>query len=330
MRMGSGRLEFGRHKLDDLSPVVIIAGPTASGKTDLALKVAEKVNGEVVNADSMQVYADLRILTARPDDAETQRVPHHLFGCLPASERCSAGRWLGMAGSVLADIHARGRVPVVAGGTGLYLKALTDGLAQVPEIAPEIVQQMTDHLDDIGGEAFRAELAAVDPGAAERLPASDRQRLVRAAAVFAATGRTLSDWQNDQPDAPGYPARYCTVLLMPPRDEMYAAIDARFDAMMAAGALEEAEAFGKLGLAPDLPASRAVGVGELLHVLRGEWDMETAVSKAKTASRHLAKRQMTWFRRQIRTDLIIEEKFSERDDERIFSFIRKFLLTPLA
>jgi tRNA dimethylallyltransferase len=314
--------------LDDLSPVVIIAGPTASGKTELALKAAELVNGEVVNADSMQVYADLCILTARPDAAEMARVPHHLFGCLPASERCSAGRWLGMAQDVLADIHARGRVPVVCGGTGLYLKALTDGLAQVPEIAPEIVQQMTAHLDGIGGEAFRAELAAVDPEAAARLPATDRQRLIRAAAVFAETGRTLSDWQGEQADAPGYPADYLTVLLMPPRDEMYAAIDARFDAMMDAGALDEAKAFAALGLSPDLPAMRAVGVAELIRVLNGEWELETAVSKAKTASRHLAKRQMTWFRRQIRTDLIVEEKYSERDDEKIFSFIRKFLLTP--
>ncbi len=314
--------------MDDLQPVVIIAGPTASGKTELALNAAKLVNGEVVNADSMQVYAELCILTARPTSAETEGVPHHLFGCLAASERCSAGRWLGMAQGVLADIHARGRVPVIAGGTGLYLKALTEGLAEVPEIPREIVAGIEAHYDAIGGAAFRTELAAVDAEAAERLPDTDRQRLVRAAAVFAETGRTLTSWQSEQPRGPGYAADYATVLLMPPRDEMYAAIDARFDRMMEAGALDEARAFRDLGLAPDLPAMRAVGVAELLRHLDGDLDLETAVGKAKTASRQLAKRQMTWFRRQIRTDLIVDEKFSERDNERIFSFIRKFLLTP--
>ncbi len=316
--------------MDDLSPVVIIAGPTASGKTELAQKAAELVNGEVVNADSMQVYADLCILTARPTAAEMGSVPHHLFGCLPASERCSAGKWLEMASGVMADIHQRGRVPVIAGGTGLYLKALTDGLAEVPEINSEIVEGVSAHFDEIGGEKFLAELRAVDPDAADRLPPTDRQRLIRAAAVFAGTGRTLSDWQAEQPDKPGYPADYLTVLLMPPRQEMYAAIDARFDRMMELGALDEARKFKALGLAPDLPAMRAVGVSELLKHLDGEMDLETAVSKAKTASRQLAKRQITWFRRQIRTDLVVDEKFSERDNEKIFAFIRKFLLTTRA
>lgn len=313
--------------MDDLAPVVIIAGPTASGKTELALKVAEMLNGEIINADSMQVYAELCILTARPDAAELARAPHHLFGNLPASERCSAGRWLNLAKAALADIHARGRLPVVCGGTGLYLKALTDGLAAVPEVPDDMVQAITRHLDDVGSEAFRIELGAVDPEAAKRLPASDRQRLIRAAAVYATTGRTLSDWQREQSGEPGYAARYCTVLLMPPRDEMYAAIDRRFDTMMAKGAMDEIKAFSALGLPQDLPASRAVGVAELGKVLNGEWDLETAVSKAKTASRHLAKRQITWFRRQIRTDLCVEEKYSERDSQKIFSFIRDFLLT---
>ncbi|MCK5779246.1 MAG: tRNA (adenosine(37)-N6)-dimethylallyltransferase MiaA [Rhodospirillales bacterium] len=316
--------------MDDLSPVVIIAGPTASGKTELALKTAELVNGEVVNADSMQVYADLRILTARPADAEMGGVPHHLFGCLSASERCSAGRWLEMASDAIADIHQRRRVPVIAGGTGLYIKALTDGLAEVPEIPDEIVESVSAQYDDVGGEKFLNELKAVDPEAAERLPPTDRQRLIRAAAVFAGTGRTLSDWQAEQPDKPGYVADYLTVLLMPPREEMYAAIDARFDKMMELGALDEAREFKALGLASDLPAMRAVGVAELLRHLDGEMGLETAVSKAKTASRQLAKRQMTWFRRQIRTDLIVDEKYLERDNEKIFSFIRKFLLTTRA
>lgn len=313
--------------MDELPPIVIIAGPTASGKSALALDVAEEFAGEIVNADSMQVYRELQILTARPDASETVRVPHHLFGTMSAAERCSAGHWLAAAEPVLADIHARGRLPVIAGGTGLYIKALTEGLAPVPEVPAETVRRITLHFDAIGGEAFRSELAAVDAGAAERLPASDRQRLIRAAAVFAETGRTLSQWQDAQPDEPGYAARYATVLLLPPRDVLYAGIEARFERMLAAGGLDEARAFADLGLDPDLPAPRAVGVAELLRVVSGEWDLETAVTKAKTASRNLAKRQFTWFRRQISADLIVNEKFSERQSEKIFSFIRQFLLT---
>ena len=164
--------------MDDLSPVVIIAGPTASGKTSLALKVAEQCNGEIVNADSMQVYHELSILTARPGPDETSRAPHHLFGCMSAAERCSAGKWLTMAQAAIKDIHQRGALPVVTGGTGLYLKALTQGLAAVPQVPPEMITSITVHLEDIGGEAFKAELAAVDPVTAERLPASDRQRLI--------------------------------------------------------------------------------------------------------------------------------------------------------
>lgn len=314
--------------MDNLSPVVIIAGPTASGKTGLALKVAEQFNGEIVNADSMQVYEELSVLTARPTPDEISRVPHHLFGCMSAAERCSAGKWLTMAQAAISDIHQRDALPVVTGGTGLYLKALTTGLASVPQVPPEMIDSITEHLDDIGGEAFKAELAAVDRTTADRLPASDRQRLIRAAAVFAATGRTLTDWQHAQPEAPGYAGRFLSIVLMPPREEMYAQIDARFDQMMASGAMTEAEAFAKLGLSGDLPASRAVGVAELLRVIKGEWELEFAIEKAKTSSRHLAKRQITWFKRQIHTDLLVSEKYSERNDEKIFSFIREFLLTP--
>lgn len=313
--------------MTELSPVVIIAGPTASGKSALALTVAEEFGGEIVNADSMQVYRDLQVLTARPDEDDLARVPHHLFGVLPASERCSAGRWLDMAAPVLDDIRARGKLPVVCGGTGLYLKALTDGLAPVPPVPEDLVAGVEAHFEAVGGEAFLAELAKIDPEAASRLPATDRQRLVRAAAVFAATGRTLSDWHTEQPAGPGYAARYFTLLMLPPRAALYQRIEERFDAMISLGAMAEAEAFHALGLDPSLPASRAVGVAELLRVLNGEWDLETAVTKAKTASRNLAKRQFTWFRRQIHSDFVLSEKFLESQKEKIFSFIRQFLLT---
>lgn len=313
--------------MTDLKPVVIIAGPTACGKTELALEIAEAFDGEIVNADSMQVYNELRILTARPSDEEHARVPHHLFGCLSVSERCSAGRWLEMAQDVLADIHARDKLPIIAGGTGLYIKALTDGLAAIPEVPVDVFESVQSHFDEVGGERFKTELALVDTDAAERLPASDRQRLIRAAAVFAATGKTLSEWQRAQTSEPGYLARYGTIVLMPPRDEIYNAINARFDRMMDAGAMAEAEAFAELDIPGDLPSARAVGVAELLRVIRGEMDLETAIIKAKTASRHLAKRQITWFRRQIRADMTSGEKYMERDNEKIFAFIRQFVLT---
>lgn len=313
--------------MTDLKPVVIIAGPTACGKTELALQIAEAFDGEIVNADSMQIYKELRILTARPSDDEQSCVPHHLFGSLAVSERCSAGRWLEMAQNVLAGIHARGKLPIIAGGTGLYIKALTDGLAPIPEVPVEVFEGVQSHFDEVGGERFKTELSLVDPDAAARLPASDRQRLIRAAAVFAATGQTLSDWQRAQTSEPGYLARYGIVVLMPPRAEIYDAINARFDRMMEAGAMAEAEAFAELGIPDDMPSARAVGVAELLRVIRGEMELETAVIKAKTASRHLAKRQITWFKRQIRADITSDEKYMERDNDKIFSFIRQFVLT---
>lgn len=313
--------------MTELSPVVIIAGPTASGKSALAIDVAEAFDGEIVNADSMQVYKELQILTARPDDEDLARVPHHLFGTMPSTERCSAGAWLDAVMPVLDDIRTRGKVPVVCGGTGLYLRALTEGLAPVPEVPAERVAEMEAHFDAVGGDVFREELAVVDPTAAERVPATDRQRLVRAAAVFAETGRALTAWHDEQPAGPGYAARYATILLLPARAALYQRIDARFDQMMDMGAEEEAAAFHALGIDRTLPASRAVGVAELLRVLDGEWDLETAITKAKTASRNLAKRQFTWFRRQIHADLVVSEKYSEREKQKIFAFIRQFLLT---
>ncbi len=313
--------------MDDLPPVVIIAGPTASGKTDTALDVAERLEGEIVNADSMQVYRGIDVLAAMPSPEEQARVRHHLFGVLDVSERCSAGRWLDMAAAALADIHARGKLPIVVGGTGLYLKVLMHGIAPMPDVPAETITSLEARFADIGGDAFKAELATVDPVTAAKFPASDRQRLIRAAAVFATTGRAISDWHNDQPDAPGYAARYCVVLFAPPRDELYDRINARFDDMLAHGAMTEAEAFADLGIDPSLPAARAVGVAELVAVAHGELPFEAAVEKAKTSSRNLAKRQFTWFSRQIHKDLIVDEKFSERDSEKIFSFIRQFVLT---
>ncbi|MHB1219517.1 MAG: tRNA (adenosine(37)-N6)-dimethylallyltransferase MiaA, partial [Alphaproteobacteria bacterium] len=219
-------------------PVLVIAGPTASGKSRLALDLAAARRGTVINADSMQVYRELRILTARPGEAETTRAPHRLYGILSAAEPCSAARWRALALAAIEEAHGKGRLPILVGGTGLYLKALFDGLAEIPPIPQSLREAARARHRDIGGEAFRAELSRRDPESAARLAPGDTQRLVRAWEVVEATGRTLPEWQRTDRAGAGVHA-YRTILVMPPRDMLYAACDARFGAMMAAGALDE-------------------------------------------------------------------------------------------
>jgi tRNA dimethylallyltransferase len=309
-------------------PVLIVAGPTGSGKSALAIDAAVEFRGTVINADSMQVYRELRLLTARPTPEDEARVPHRLFGVLPAAEVCSAGRWLAMAADVIVAARTQGRLPIVVGGTGLYLKALTNGLAPVPEVAEAVRGAARALHRRLGGDAFRDALARLDPVAAARLPAGDSQRLVRAYEVAAATGRTLADWQRQAPAIPAVDARFATIVLSPPREDLYAAVDARFDAMIAAGALDEVRALVALGLDPALPAMKAVGVKELAAHLRGEIDLERACAAAKKATRNFAKRQRTWLRHQLDPDEQAFEQYSERIYPKMLSFIRQFLLTP--
>lgn len=308
-------------------PVIVVAGPTASGKSALALDVALEFTGTVVNADSMQVYEELRVLTARPGPADEAKVPHRLFGVLPAGERCSAGRWLRMAVAEIDAARSARRLPVVVGGSGLYLKALFEGLAPVPEIPGEAHAEARALHGRLGGAAFRDELARLDPEGATRLPAGDAQRLVRAYEVVRATGRTLDDWQRQAPPPPLPDARFVTVVLAPPRDALYAAIDARFAAMMAAGALDEVRALKDMGLAADLPAMKALGVAELSDTLDGRMGLEDAVEAAKRATRNFAKRQLTWLRNQMAEGKTFPAQYSESLRPKIFSFIRPFLLT---
>lgn len=291
--------------------VLVVAGPTGGGKSALAVDLARAHDGVVINADSMQVYRELRVLTARPTTAEEATVPHRLYGVLPAAERCSAGRWLRMALPEIEAAFAQGKVPVVVGGTGLYLRALIQGLADIPDIPATDVARAGALYDERGGEAFRADLRALDPDAADRLPASDRQRLIRAYAVVKATGRTLKDWHREGA-ANAVAARFATIVLTPPTDVLYPILDARFDAMMAAGGLDEARAFAALGVDPSLPAAKAVGVRELLAHLAGDLDLEAAVAKAKQATRNFAKRQRTWLRHQVRPDVSIESIYDSK------------------
>jgi tRNA dimethylallyltransferase len=305
--------------------VVVIAGPTASGKSALALGLAETFAGTVINADSLQCYRSLEILTARPGIADCARAPHRLYGFLDAAERGSAGGWRALAQAEVAAAATAGRLPIVVGGTGLYLRALALGLAPVPEI-PEAVRQEAVALHRaLGGEGFREHLAGLDADSARRLHAGDTQRLVRAYEVVRATGIPIGAWRC-RPHAPAA-YRLATILLMPPRDRLYAACDARFAAMVEKGALAEAAALVDRGLAPDLPAMKAVGLPELIRHLHGEMPLAAAVAAGQRATRRYAKRQVTWFRHQMTAGLILDAQFSESLLRCSRQFIDGFLLT---
>jgi tRNA dimethylallyltransferase len=305
--------------------VIVIAGPTASGKSALALELANTLGAVIINADSLQSYRDLRILTARPDEAAERRVAHRLYGFLDAAERGSAARWRSLALSEIAATVDAGRLPILVGGTGLYLQALEEGLAPVPEIPEQIRQEAIDLHRALGGAAFRERLSQLDPATAGRLFPGDKQRLVRAFEVVRATGVPIGTWRQSKDPRPAY--RFATILLAPARDRLYAACDIRFVRMVEAGALAEAAALAARGLDTDLPAMKAVGLPELLSHLRGEVSLGDAISAAQRATRRYAKRQTTWFRHQTKPDLVLSAQFSESLLRCSRHFINRFLLT---
>ena len=279
--------------------IILIAGPTASGKSALAMTLAEKRGGVVINADSMQVYRDLRIITARPSLDDERRVPHRLYGHVDAAENFSVGRWCEEAAAALAVAQRTDRTAILVGGTGLYFSTLTRGLAAVPPIPAEIREQVRARLNSDGVAALHAELKWRDPAAAARLMPGDRARITRALEVVLATGRSLLDWHDDNKPPGVDAAQAAKVFLMPDRDELLRRIDARFDAMMAAGALDEVRALAARQLDPALPAMKAHGVPWLIRHLAGEITLEHAVEEAKRDTRQYTKRQATWFRNQL-------------------------------
>jgi tRNA dimethylallyltransferase len=281
------------------SKAVLIAGPTASGKSALALELAQKSRGVVINTDSMQLYRDLRILTARPTPAEEARVPHRLYGHVDAAVNFSAGAWVTDAAKVLAEARAQKFQPIFVGGSGLYFKALTRGLSAVPPIPAELRESVRARLARDGVEALHAELAKRDPASAERLKPRDRARIARALEVVQATGRTLPDWHREGLPPLLPPGEFSALFVAPERDRLYTRIDARFDAMLDAGALEEVAALAARRLDPLLPAMKAHGVPALLRLLRGEITREEAAETGRADTRHYAKRQFTWFRHQL-------------------------------
>ena len=280
---------------------ILIAGPTASGKSGLALALAERLGGTVVNADSMQVYRELRVLTARPTAEDEARAPHALYGFTSGAEAYSAGRYAADAAQAIADTLSAGRVPIVVGGTGLYFKALLEGLSPIPAADPQVRAFWRSEAARRPAIELHALLAGRDPEIAARLMPTDTQRIVRALEIVECTGRSLADWQRQ----PGQPvlreAETVRLLLLPERHGHAAAIDARFDAMLAAGALNEVAALLAAGLSAELPIMRAHGVPSLAAHLRGALSLDEAVAAAKSDTRHYAKRQLTWHRRNMIT-----------------------------
>lgn len=302
-------------------PLIIVAGPTASGKSALAVELAVAFNGTVINADSMQVYRELRILTARPGPEEEARAPHRLYGTIPAAELCTAARWREMAVAAIDEAREAGRLPILCGGTGLYLKALMEGLSPIPEISDAVRAPLRDRFAQVPAAKIHETLQQRDPKAAGRIPPTDRQRMLRALEVMEATGRSIVDWQAEPLSGPPPGMEFVTILLSPPRDTVYASCDARFRKMVADGALDEVRYLQAQGLGAHLPAMKALGVAELIRVLGGEMEIEDAIAAVQQATRNYVKRQGTWFSRQIISNLTVNKQFSENILGEIFSFI---------
>lgn len=297
--------------------VVLIAGPTASGKSALAARLAEALGGAVVNADSMQVYRELDILSARPGPEELARAPHRLYGHRPAAEACTVARWLADAEGTLADLAGAGRTAVVVGGTGLYLSSLTRGLSQIPKVPDDLRGRLRAEAETLPAPVLHHRLAAVDPVMAARLAVSDRQRILRALEVREATGRSLASFQDHRSPPLVDASRALCAVIAPDRAALHGRIAARFSAMLAQGALAEAAALDALGLDPALPAMKAIGVPEMLAAARGTMTPDAAAAAAVVATRRYARRQETWFRNQMADWL----RLPAIDDSNILSIV---------
>jgi tRNA dimethylallyltransferase len=298
-------------------PALIVCGATCSGKSALALQLAENAGGAVINADAMQVYRELRVLTARPSPQDEARAPHKLYGVRPAAEPSTVAWWRDACLAAMAEAGEAGRVPILCGGTGLYLSALASGLADIPQPPEGARQEARALLAELGPEALHARLARVDPDTAARLRPSDSQRLARAWEVWRGTGQGLAAWQSAQPgDPPALPWRFCAIILDPPRDVLRDAIAARFENMLQAGAIDEVRALLDQNLPESLPAMRAHGVPELSAYLRGEIPLAEAARRARLVTAQYTKRQATWFRHRHIADEARTHRFLSRYDQR--------------
>jgi len=308
-------------------PVIVVGGPTASGKSALSIDIAEKFDGEIINADSMQIYRDLHILTARPTADEAERVPHHLYGILGVDERCSAGQWRQHALDAIRDVHRRGALPIVVGGTGLYLRALMTGLHNMPEVPATIRDELNIRLRECGAPVLHAELTECDPETAAGLNPADAQRIVRALEIFIHTGRGVKSWQSGDSETPPDDLVFFTIVTLPPRAALYDDVDARFGWMIDNGAVEEVERLMTRHPADDFPLLKAVGVQAIRSFLAGEIDRERLLELGQRDTRRYAKRQLTWFRRQIIPQIAVQTQYSEINSDKIFAEISNFVLT---
>ena len=278
---------------------ILITGPTASGKSALAVELAKRYGGAVVNADSMQVYDTLRVLTARPSEEEMQGVPHHLYGHVPAGAAYSTGAWLRDVSALLPALKAAGQLPVFVGGTGLYFKALTGGLSDMPEIPEELREELRMRLVAEGPEGLHAELEAIDPAMSAGLNRQDGQRIVRALEVIKATGRSITEFQRRSGPAVIDADKARKVVVLPDRAVLHARINSRFEKMLQQGAEDEVRALLALGLPAVAPVMKAIGVSQIAAMLKDEMTREEVLEKGAAATRQYAKRQMTWFRNQM-------------------------------
>ena len=282
-----------------MKPAILIHGPTASGKSALSVALAKRLGGEVINADSMQVYRELRVISARPAAAEMDGVEHHLFGHVAASERYSTGKWLDDVKPVISKVQRRGKVPIIIGGTGLYHLALIEGLSEIPPVPDDIRGDVAEIFKAGGVPGLREKLEQVDRETAERLGEGDKQRLSRALEVWFATGKSISSFQGKKGRPILGEGEWMGVALTPTRSRLYARIDRRFEGMLMEGAMEEARGLASQGLPDDLPAMKAHGIPWLIAYLRGELSAEAAAENAKRDTRRYAKRQFTWIGRQF-------------------------------
>ena len=280
-----------------MKPIICIAGPTASGKSAWALKIAKSVGGEIINADALQVYADLQILSARPTQEEMGDIPHHLFGHVAGEVRYSTGQWLRDVQPIILDCLARDVAPILTGGTGLYFKALTEGIANIPQVSDEAMSKAQSVLDLGGIDALRQCAEKIDPVASARVLGNDPQRLLRIVSVHNETGKALSEWQANT--RPIIPRLFCRqAVLLPERQGLYDRINQRFDSMVQNGGLDEAKRVFLQDYDPTLPMMKAIGLQQFFPYLRGEADLQDCVELAKRDTRRFAKRQFTWFRGQ--------------------------------
>ena len=317
--------------MKEIQPLALfVVGPTASGKSALALEIAERLGGAIINADSMQLYQELHIITARPSPADEARAPHLLYGVREAAEAASVAWWRDAALVAMEEARAAGRLPIICGGTGMYCAALTQGLAAIPPIPAPAREEARRLLAEEGPAALHARLAAADPASAARLRPSDSQRIARAYEVWRGTGRGIATWQAEASAAPA-PWRFAAILLDPPRDRLRDAIAKRWAAMMAEGAVSEVQALLAQGLDPTLPAMRALGVPEIAGLLAGQMTAEEASARAILASGQYTKRQATWFRHHelapperayiINARFAGLAQFSESESAKFFAFL---------